>query len=102
MSATAMIEIRNINTPGRVTRVNAEKYRAMRKALLAALPRRQPGLTQAEMVRAVLPLLPVELWPGGARARWWVKTVQLDLEAQGLVVRDRQAKPLRWYRSRRG
>jgi hypothetical protein len=36
--------------------------------------------------------------PGGAKAGWWVKTVQLDLEAKGIVVRD-GGRPLRWSRA---
>jgi hypothetical protein len=27
---------------------------------------------------------------------WWAKSVQLDLEARRLVVRDKRSKPLRW------
>jgi hypothetical protein len=29
--------------------------------------------------------LPQNLFPGGAKAGWWAKTVQLDLEARGLL-----------------
>mgnify|MGYP001202635944 CR=1 FL=1 len=93
----AMIEVENIHTPGRTNRVNAEKYRAMRAALMKALPAAAPGLTQAEMGSAVLPYLPEALWPGGEKAMWWVKTVQLDLEAKGLVLRT-PGKPTRWRR----
>jgi uncharacterized protein YndB with AHSA1/START domain len=35
---------------------------------------------------------------GGAKAGWWTKCVQLDLEAKGTVVR-KTAKPLRWHRA---
>lgn len=93
------IEVENVNTPGRVSRVNAEKYRAMRQALLKALPQSLPGLTQAQMREAVRPHLPPALWPGGAKAMWWIKCVQLDLEAKGLVLRDDAARPLRWRRA---
>jgi hypothetical protein len=50
------------------------------------------------MIAATKRHLPEDLFPGGAKAGWWVKCVQLDLEAKGLVVRDRAAKPLRWRR----
>lgn len=99
MPKPALIEAQNINTPGRTAKVDAQKYLAMRKALLRALPKRAPGLTQAEMGAAVLPLLPDALWPNGEKAMWWVKTVQLDLEARGLVARDRASRPLRWRRT---
>ena len=32
------------------------------------------------------------------KAGWWMKGVQLDLEAKGLMVRD-GGKPLRWRRT---
>jgi hypothetical protein len=65
------------------------------------LGRRRPGLTQAEMIDATKRHLPEDLFPGGAKAGWWVECVQLDLEAEGLVERDRTAKPLRWRRGQR-
>lgn len=92
------IVVENINVPGQVTRVNAAKYEAMRRALLKVLPRKAPGLTQKEMVEAVLAHLPEDLFPGGAKSAWWQKTVQLDLEAKGIVKRDVTNKPLRWIR----
>ena len=92
------IEVENVNVPGQTTRVDAVKYRAAREALLRALPDEPPGLTQAEMIAATKRHLPEDQFPGGAKAGWWVKCVQLDLEAKGLVVRDRAAKPLRWRR----
>lgn len=91
------VVVENVNHPGQATRVDAAKYAAMRSALLRVLPVKEPGLTQAEMSRAVLRHLPREHFPGGAKAGWWAKTVQLDLEAKGLVIRDR-VKPLRWRR----
>ena len=81
------IEIENVNTPGRTTRVDRAKYSAMRNALLAVLPNAAPGLTVPQAKAALLPLLPDELFPGGATAGWWLKAVQLDLEAKGLVGR---------------
>jgi hypothetical protein len=92
------IAVENVNTPGRVSNVDATKYEAMRTALLHALPAGLPGLTQAEMGRAVLLHLPGMLWPNGDKAMWWMKTVQLDLEAKGLVARTRDTKPTRWFR----
>jgi hypothetical protein len=89
------IEVENINRPGRTTRVDAAKYRAMKAALLAALDGAEQGLTQFEMREAVRPHLPEELFPGGEKRGWWAKSVQLDLEAKKVIVRD-GAKPLRW------
>jgi hypothetical protein len=91
-------EILNVNVPGRTTRVDTDKYEAMRTAILEVTPAGPPGLTAAEMVEQVTPLLPTSLWPGGKKVGWWQKTVQLDLEARGLLRRDESAKPLRWHR----
>lgn len=91
------ITVENINTPGRTTNVNAAKYLAMRKALLSVLPFEKPGLTQSEMGQAVLPFLPDDLFPNGDKAMWWLKTVQLDLEAKKIVKRNVDMKPTRWY-----
>ena len=91
------VAVENVNVPGQVTRLDAVKYEAMRKALMKVLPRKAPGLTQAEMFKAVLPHLPEDEFPGGAKAGWWVKAVQLDLEAKGAIARE-AVKPLRWHR----
>lgn len=91
------IEVENINHPGLVTRVNAAKYNAMRTAYLSILPINAPGLTQKEAMQQVKDHLPSDLFPGGQTAGWWVKTVQLDLEAKGLVRRE-SVKPMRWHR----
>jgi hypothetical protein len=90
--------VENVNVPGKTYRVNAAKYEAMRAAMLAVLPRGEPGLTQAEIREAVVPHLPGDLFPEGAAAEWWAKTVQLDLEAKGLVIRE-DTKPLRWHQA---
>jgi hypothetical protein len=91
------ITVENVNVPGYTTRLDATMYRAMQAALLKVLPPKGPGLTQDEMRRAVVPLLPKPLFPGGAKAGWWAKAVQLDLEAKGVIARE-ATKPLRWHR----
>ena len=92
------ITVRNVNVPGYTARVDKSKYEAMKKALLKVLPKKAPGLTQAVMFKAVLPHMSEELFPSGAKAGWWAKTVQLDLEARGAVKRE-ATKPLRWHRA---
>jgi hypothetical protein len=92
------VTVENVNVPGRTSTVDADKYHAMRDAVMKALPAQAPGLTQNEMREAVVEHLPEDLFPGGEKAGWWSKTVQLDLEAKGVLVRE-DAKPLRWHRS---
>ncbi|WP_439498442.1 DUF6958 family protein [Bosea sp. (in: a-proteobacteria)] len=91
------IEIENVNTPGRTERVDRAKYLAMREALLAILPGEAPGLTVTDAKEALLPRLPDALFPQGKTAGWWLKAVQLDLEAKGIVKRAPR-KPVHLYR----
>lgn len=91
------IEIENVVSPHHRQKVDRAKYLAMRAALLAVLPENAPGLTVAEAKEALLPNLPDDLWPGGAKAGWWLKAVQLDLEAKGIIGRA-ATKPVRLSR----
>jgi hypothetical protein len=97
--ADEKIGIENVVSPGRVVRVDRAKYEAMREALLNVLPDTAPGPTVAEAKAKLLPLLPRKLFPGGEKAGWWLKAVQLDLEAKGIVQRE-ASKPLRLHRQR--
>lgn len=97
-SGEEKIVVENVNVPGYTTRVNAAMYTAMKQAMLQVLPQKEPGLTQAEIRAAVVAHLPEDLFPGGAKAGWWAKTVQLDLEAKEVVVRE-ATKPLRWHQA---
>ena len=90
----AKIDLANVNHPGQVKRADADMYDAMKRAFLKILPKSAPGLTVAEIQERVLAHLPEELFPGGAKAGWWTKAVQLDLEAKGVIVREK-TKPLR-------
>ncbi|MDA9207452.1 hypothetical protein N9O61_01065 [Octadecabacter sp.] len=90
------IDVENINTPGKTTRVNAAKYQAMRTAMLAVMTKSEPGDTANDIKEAAKPHLPDDLFPAGATSGWWQKSVQLDLEAKGIVARS-DTKPLRFY-----
>jgi hypothetical protein len=92
--STAKVEVENVNHPGQVRQVDAPMYEAVKRAYLKVLPKTSPGLTLAEIADRLLAHLPQDLFPDGAKAGWWAKTVQLDLEAKGLVVREK-TKPLR-------
>ena len=91
------IDVRNVNAPDHVTRVDRSKYEAMKAALLAVLPGEAPGMTVAEAQAALQPHLDQGLFPGGAKSGWWLKCVQLDLEFHGVLKRaDRP--PVRLWR----
>ena len=89
------ITVENVNQPGQTTRVNAEKYHAMRDAMVAVLDEQSEALDYTTIKEGVKPLLPETLFPGGATSGWWIKCVQLDLEAKGRLVRTKD-KPLRF------
>src|SRR4030088_2564444 len=92
--ANIKIEVQNLNHPDLIKSVDAAMYAAMRKAYLAVVPEGGPGLT-LDAIRERLPAVLSEgLIPGGAKANWGAKTVQLDREAKGFVVRDKSS-PLR-------
>ncbi|QCI68755.1 DUF6958 family protein [Phreatobacter stygius] len=91
---TEKIVVENVNHPGQSQRVDRHMYEAMKQAILHVLPKASPGLTVAEVQHGVLAHLPEDLFPGGAKAGWWMKAVQLDLEAKGIVARE-TTKPLR-------
>lgn len=90
----AKMKIENVLQPGKTYTVNAEMFEAMRTAFLACVPDTGQGATPAEIQQAVIPLLPQDLFPGGEKAGWWAKAVQLDQEAKG-VIRRAPTAPVR-------
>jgi hypothetical protein len=88
-----IVQVLNVNAPGKTYPRDAARYEAARKAFLKVLPKTGPGVTQSEMMALMKQALPASEW--GTTQGWWAKTVQLDAEARGEVVRD-GGKPLRW------
>ncbi|MAM61884.1 hypothetical protein [Maritimibacter sp. UBA3975] len=91
------VEVRNINSPDHITRVDRVKYEDMKQALMQVLPSEAPGIKVAEAQDALKPLLDQALFPGGAKSGWWLKCVQLDLEFKGEIKRA-DKPPVRLYR----
>jgi hypothetical protein len=91
------VTVENVLRPGS-RQVDGRKYRAMRRAVLAVVPGRAPGVTLEDALAAVTPRLPASLFPDGRGAGWWFKTVQLDLEAKRLLRREKTS-PLRIRRA---
>jgi hypothetical protein len=92
------VAVENVNHPGKTEHLDAALYKAMKHAILQILPDRKPGLTVAEVQQGVRAHLPEALYPGGAKSGWWTKAVQLDLEAKGIIVREK-VSPLRLHRA---
>ena len=97
-SSAAKIRLENVNYPGQTTSADPDKYGAMKEAMLKVLPAASPGLTVAEVQSRVVAHLPEALFPGGAKSGWWMKAVQLDLEAKGIIAREKTT-PLRLYKA---
>lgn len=95
---TDKIEIFNINTPGKSTFVQRKFYEEMRRAVLKMLPSDSPGMTQAEMMSGIPAFLSEKIFPGAEKSGWWLKGVQLDLEARNMIVRV-PGKPIRWHKN---
>ncbi len=93
----AMMNVENVLQPGKTYRVDAEKYAAAKAALMAVIPVAAPGETPAALQKAMVAHLPETLFPGGATVGWWMKCVQLDLEAKGVIARGPKA-PVRLFR----
>ncbi len=90
------MEIQNVLQPGKTYRVDGTKYTEMRRVVLAVLPKSAPGLTPAEVIASVKPKLDTTVFPEVDKAGWWVKAVQLDLEAKGLIRRSEKPPVRLW------
>ncbi len=87
-----------LTAEGKPWRVDKAKFEAMQAALMAVLPDSPPGMKVADAKAALLPLLDATLFPGGEKAGWWLKAVQLDHEARGLIAREK-GSPVRLYKT---
>jgi hypothetical protein len=96
MSQPAKLKIENVLRPGKTYNVDVAKFEAMKTAYLKILPGTFPGLTPSEIQKQVLGHLPQDLFPGGEKAGWWNKAVQLDLEAKGIITRGPGAPVRLW------
>lgn len=97
MAASPKVLLENINHPGKTTPGDAAMYGAMKAAVLTVLPTSEPGMTIAQLENAVLVHMPDDLYPSGAKAGWWTKAVQLDLEAKNVICREK-VTPLRLHK----
>lgn len=92
------IIVENVGQPGKTYRVDRAKYTEMHQHILAVLPDTGPGLSAAQITDLVRPKLSAALFPNGEGCGWWLKCVQLDLEAKGILTRaDRP--PVRLWRT---
>lgn len=78
--------------------VDRWKYEAVRKAILAAVPRSGEGLAFKELPGRVREHLDAESLETLGSVSWYTTTVKLDLEARGELKRVSGARPQRLLR----
>lgn len=80
-------------------RIERAKYDAMRRALIAVIPRRRDGVAFGDLAELVKPKLARSAFPPEASIRWYVVTVKQDLEARGEIEQVPGARPQRVRRT---
>ncbi len=96
MVKATKLKIENVLQPGKTYSVDPVMFEAMKLCLLKVTPSEPPGMTPAEIQKAVLPLLPQDLFPRGDKAGWWMKAVQLDQEAKKVLARSKTPPVRLW------
>lgn len=92
------VSARNVNHPQHRQSLKAEKYALIRQAMLEALP--ADGWMSFDALEGKVRVwlqqkaVPPPLFPKPGSVRWYVKTVQLDLEARGEIERMPKKSPL--------
>ena len=94
------IQARNVNHPEYTEPLKEEKYLIIKAAILAVLPENGAGTSFDELDNSVRDYLDeqsvdMNLFPKPGSVRWYTKTVQLDLEARGLIERIPKTAPMR-------
>lgn len=97
----SVIKAKNVNHPGYQENLKEEKYNIIRKAMLTHLPdSSSDGMLFTQLEEKVTAHLaennvPKELFPKPGSVRWYCKSVQLDLEARGIIERLPKKSPIR-------
>ncbi|MFT4701333.1 MAG: hypothetical protein ACI9ND_000262 [Yoonia sp.] len=87
------IAVENVSVPDQVTNVDATKYTVMKGAMLTVMS--DTPMTAALIKNVARSQLSKDLFPGVATSGCWIKCVQLDLEAKGMLTKQ-ATKPLGW------
>jgi hypothetical protein len=74
-------------------RVSAEKYEAVREAILQAVSENADGILFKDLAGRVSQLLTSQALDNLGSVGWYTTTVKLDLEARGLIQRVPGSKP---------
>ncbi|MCL4790346.1 MAG: hypothetical protein KJ070_26780 [Verrucomicrobia bacterium] len=81
-------------TPGKQpTRIDAGKFALVRKAILAVLPRRSPGVRFRDLPARVARKIPAAQRLALGSIPWYVTSVKLELEVRGEIRRVSGVSP---------
>lgn len=99
-SAEAKVQLRHPRCGKTLPRIAQTKYDLIRRAILAVLPRREPGLPFAELPdRVSARLSPAQRRAIGSIA-WYTVSVKLHIEGLGEIRRVAGSTPQRLVRVR--
>jgi hypothetical protein len=88
-AAAAKVQLRNPDPKKKGPRMDRATYAVVRKAALATLPAKAPGLTLEEFRGALAKRLDqTKGWDRSLSAMWYGMAIKLDLEARGELVRS--------------
>jgi len=97
-SAAVKIQLRNPYPKKKGPRMDKATYAVVRKAALATLPAKAPGMTLEEFRSALAKRLDrTKGWDRSLSAMWYGMAIKLDLEARGELKRS--GTPQRLVRS---
>jgi uncharacterized protein DUF6958 len=87
-AAVAHVQLRNPDPAKRGARIPRDQYVIARRAALATVPARAPGVTLADFREKMAKrLLRAKGWDRSLSASWYTMAVKLDLEARGEIKR---------------
>lgn len=81
-----MIEALHPDPDKKGARVTKATFEAYHNALLEVIPADENGIFLSELGELVRPYLPPHILENTS-LMWWIMTVKLDLEAQGIIKR---------------
>jgi hypothetical protein len=88
-------------TPGKKSkRIARWKFDAVRRAILAVLPRRGKGVLFTDLTRLVNEQLAADELAELGALMWYVTTVKLELEVRGEIQRVKDSIPQRLLRAK--
>ena len=94
------VQTKNVNKGVGGLRVDQAKYDAVKKAILAVVPRGGEGMLFKDLPKAVAGELPEAIGPTKGSMSWYTTVVKLDLEARGEIERIPGSRPQRLRRAR--